>query len=57
MPEPIEADQITKDAESRWAVYNAKMAELFVERDKHPVDSAEREVAAQAILNLWADDG
>ena len=57
MPEPTEADQCMKPAETRWADYNAKMAELFAERDKYPVDSAEREVAAQAILNLWVAEG
>ena len=56
MPEPTEADQIQTDA-LKSAAYNAKMADLFEERNKYPVDSAEREVAAQAILNLWVAEG
>jgi hypothetical protein len=29
------------------------MADLFVERDKYPVDSPERKAAARKILDLW----
>ena len=57
MPEPTEADQIMNASQTRWATYNAKMAELFVERNKYAVDSAEREVAAKAILDLWVSEG
>ena len=57
MLEPNETDQIITATERRWAAYNAKMAGLFVERDKYPVDSRERELAAQAILNLWVTEG
>jgi hypothetical protein len=56
MPESTEADQI-KTAALKWATYNAKMAELFSERDKYPVDSPEREAAAQKILDLWVAQG
>jgi hypothetical protein len=56
MPEPIEADQI-KTAALKWAAYNARMANLFLERDKHPLDSAEREAAAQAIMALCVAEG
>lgn len=57
MPEPIEAGQIKAAGEQKWADYNTRMAELFVDRDKYPVDSPEREAAAQAILALWAAEG
>ena len=57
MPEPTEADQCMKPAETRWAGYNDKMAELFAERDNYPVDSPERDAAAQAILSLWVAEG
>ena len=53
MPEPTEADQIMNASQTRWSAYNKKMADLFVQRDKSPLDSPEREIAAQAILNLW----
>jgi hypothetical protein len=33
------------------------MVELFRERDRHPLDSPEREAAAQAILALWVSEG
>jgi hypothetical protein len=56
MPKPTEADQI-ETATLKWAAYNAKMAELFVERDKYPLDSPERESAAQRILDLWEANG
>jgi len=56
VPEPIEADQI-RSAALKWAAYNAKMGDLFMERDKYPVDSTEREAAAQAILALWVAEG
>jgi hypothetical protein len=32
------------------------MFELFRERDRHPLDSPEREAAAQAILALWVSE-
>ena len=50
MPEPIEENQIKIAPEEVWAAYNLKMAALFTERNKHPMDSPEREAAAQAIL-------
>lgn len=56
MPEPTEADQI-KTAALKSAAYNAKMADLFAERNKYPIDSLERETAAQAILDLWVQEG
>jgi hypothetical protein len=50
--EPTEINQIkTTTEERRWAGYSAKMVDLFVERDMYPVDSPERELAAQAILD------
>ena len=57
MPEPIVAVQITTAAEQKWAAYNARMAALFRERNKHDVNSPEREAAAQRILALWAAEG
>ena len=57
MPEPNVAAEIMNAAETRWADYNSKMAGLFVERDKQPLDSAEREAAAQQILALWVAEG
>lgn len=57
MPEPTEADQIMNASQTRWSAYNKKMADLFVQRDKYPLDSPEREIAAQAILNLWVAEG
>jgi hypothetical protein len=57
LPEENEPDQIKLTAEQKWAAYNRKMAELFAERDKYPVDSPEREAAAKAILALWIAEG
>jgi hypothetical protein len=42
-----------KRAALNWTTYNAKMADLFVERDKYPVDSPERAAVAERILGLW----
>ena len=53
MPEPIEAEQIRNASEEAWAAYNARMVGLFRQRNQHPVNSPEREAAAQAILALW----
>ena len=57
MPEENESDQIKLTAEQKWAAYNRKMADLFAERDKYPMDSPEREAAAKAILVLWVAEG
>jgi hypothetical protein len=57
LPEENEADPIKLAAEQKWAAYNLKMADLFAERDKYPMDSAEREAAAKAILALWVAEG
>ena len=57
MSKDIEPDQIKLAAEQKWAAYNRKMADLFAERDKYPVDSPEREGAAKAILALWVAEG
>ena len=57
MPEPIEENKIKIAPEEVWAAYNLKMAALFTERNKHPMDSPEREAAAQAILALWVAQG
>ena len=45
--EANEPGQIKLTAEQKWAAYNMKMADLFAERDKYPVDSPERETAAK----------
>ena len=57
MSKDIEPDQIMLAAEQNWAAYNRKMADLFAERTKYPVDSPEREAAAKAILALWVTEG
>lgn len=57
MPEPIEIDRSRVAPEERWVTYNAKMAELFIERDKYSVGSAERDAAAQKILELCVAEG
>jgi hypothetical protein len=57
VPEPIKADEIKAAAEERWASYNRRMADLFRERDTHPVDSPERTAAAERILALWVAEG
>ena len=57
MAEQNEPDQIKLTAEQKWAAYNRKMADLFAERDKYPMDSPEREAAAKAILVLWVAEG
>ena len=54
MAEPNQAEEQSMTArERKWATYSADMKVLFVERDKWPVDSREREAAAQAILDRW----
>ena len=55
MPEENEADPIKLAAEQKWAAYNYNMVTLFVERDKHPVDSPERQIVAERILALWIE--
>jgi len=56
MPEANE--DVNKTApDQKWASYNAKMASLFAVRDQYPVDSPEREAAAEAILALWVAEG
>ena len=57
LPEPNDAEQTKTAIEPISAAYNYKMATLFVERDKHPVDSPERQVAAERILALWITEG
>jgi len=57
VPEPIQADEIRTAAEERWVTYNCRMADLFRERDRHPVDSPERTTAAERILALWVAEG
>jgi hypothetical protein len=57
VPEPIEAIQVKIASEEIWAAYNARMVELFRERNQHTVDSPEREAVAQAILALWVAQG
>jgi hypothetical protein len=55
--EPIEANQIKIASEDAWAACNARMAELFRERNQHTVDSPERKAAVRAILALWVAEG
>ena len=57
MPEPNHAEETKAVTEQRWAVYNSKMAALFTERDKYPVDSPQREAVAKAILALYVAEG
>jgi hypothetical protein len=57
MPEENQSATTMTAAEQRMATYNRKMAGLFTERNKYPVDSPEREVAARAILALWVAEG
>ena len=57
MPEQNEPGQSETAPERKCASYNEKMVELFRERDRHPLDSPEREAAAQAILALWVSEG
>jgi hypothetical protein len=57
LPTPNSEEQIKKATEQKLAAYNGKMKDLFKERDKHPVDSAEREAAARRIFDLWMEDG
>ena len=57
LPEENEPDQIKPTAEQKWVAYNRKMADLFAERDKYPLDSPEREAAAKTILALWVAEG
>ncbi|MGA2850107.1 MAG: hypothetical protein ABSE46_14005 [Terracidiphilus sp.] len=57
MPEPIDAELAKTPAGQKTARYNVKMAGLFAERDKHAVDSLERQVCAEAILALWVEEG
>jgi hypothetical protein len=45
---------MAKRAALKWTTYNAKMADLFVEPDKYPVDSPERAAVAEPNLALWA---
>jgi len=51
MPKRIEAHII------KTAAYKLKMASLFTERNKHDVDSPEREAAAPAMVAPWAAKG
>ena len=57
MPEPNETAQSRTATEPKWAAYNYNMVTLFVERDKHPVDSPERQIVAERILALWITEG
>ena len=58
MTEPIiESGQGHALAEKSWAIYNQQMADLFRERDRHPVDSSERTAVAEKILVLWIAAG
>jgi hypothetical protein len=54
---PNDPEQPTTAADEKWATYDSRMADLFVERGKCPLDSPEREAAAEAILSLWVAEG
>jgi len=56
MPERT-GDELAKAAALKWEAYKAKMADLFVFRDKYPLDSPQREAAAQAIVSMWVAEG
>lgn len=57
MPETEGAQQVKLTAEDKWAVYNAKMAALFAERDKYPLESPERDAAVERVMALWVAEG
>jgi hypothetical protein len=57
MPEEGQVEAIETAASQKWAAYNSRMADLFAERDRHPVNSPEREAAAKAVLALWVAEG
>jgi len=57
MPDQKTAEQIKFAAEAKWEAYNQKMATLFAERDKYPLDSPERDVAVERIMALWVAEG
>lgn len=57
MSEERQSDTHETVADGKWTAYNRKMAVLFAERDTHPVNSAERHVAAERILALWVTEG
>ena len=53
----INVTELTKThIDQKWAAYNSTMASLFVERDKYPVDSRERETVTKRILALWLEE-
>ncbi len=57
MGEPTEVEQVKTAADVKPAAYNIHMAELFAERDKHPVDSPERTAVVERIYTLWMNEG
>jgi hypothetical protein len=57
MREPIEPKMEKTAAEQKLSACNARMADLFLERNKYAVDSPEREAAAEQILALWVAEG
>jgi len=57
LPKPKNAEQTKTATEPKWVEYNYRMATLFVERDKHPVNSPERQIVAEKILALWITEG
>jgi len=56
MSEPGE-EQVKVAATEKWAAYNGAMAALFAERDRYPMDSAERDAAVEKIMTLWVAEG
>lgn len=44
---------MAKAAAPEWAAYNARMDDLFMVRDKYPVDFPERTPVAEQILAMW----
>ena len=57
MTERNETEEIKSSGDLKLAAYNTRMAELFGERDKYPVDSPERTAAAEKILAHWWTEG
>jgi hypothetical protein len=57
MPDQETAEQLKLAAEAKWASYNQRMAVLFAERDKHALDSPERDAAVEKIMALWVAEG
>ncbi|MGA2171334.1 MAG: hypothetical protein ABSG62_24380 [Terracidiphilus sp.] len=58
MTESISAPEQSKTVSGeRREVYNKKVAALFAERDKHPMEPPGRDAAVQRIMGLWVAEG